>query len=543
MNKVIGRITLREKFLLLVGLAVVVPFLLFYFFARQFVYWNLQILEDDLALRDMRTVDNSLTEREEFLSLLLGEYVSRSDIYRNVAAQNSSRLAAIFSPSFAEHLSLRRIFVFGDQENLLYEHGNWDEFASATNQAGRLLLSRLRRQPSLSGYVRTDKAVYMFAAQKIATPEEPKKTAGTIIFARRLQDILEINVAGEMLRTIYFHTISAGDASKESGGQASVLPEGLAARFQDKSAPYLIEQRSEDQTSVFFPLNDYRDELAGVIEVIFPRESLRAALSDVQRILLVLLAGGIVFALAMAALLARFTVQPARQLRRQVMDIRQSRDLSQRVALTTQDEIGQVADAFNHLLDALHAAEQELLRKNRDLYHLSTIDELTQLHNRRSTTHNLEKEFARARRYEHDLSCMILDLDHFKNVNDTHGHPTGDRVLNDMAGILRANTRQVDIIGRWGGEEFLVILPLADQDEAYNCAERIRLAVESRNFGSQKKPIKLTASIGLVSLLGSRAKNIQDLLRFADEALYQAKSAGRNRTSVYKRAAREQSTV
>jgi diguanylate cyclase (GGDEF)-like protein len=536
MRQFFRNITLRQKFLLLVGLAVVAPLLLFYVLARQFVYWNLQILEDDLVLRDMRTVDRSISEQQQFLTDLSAEYASRSDVYRYVASRDGTHLGTIFSPSLAQRFSLDRMFVFDENGTLVYEHGNWNEFASSTIPSARFFSARIFRQSPLVGYVETNKAIYMFSAQRIAAVEDPKNIAGRLVFARQLKNLIERDVSAEISREVLFYRLS-----EDPGTPENPLPKDLAARFQDKLTGYVVEHPSKDHTAIFFPISDYRGDLIGAVEVLFPREEIRAALQDVGRILALLLVAGVLFSLAMAALLARFTVQPALQLRRQVMDIRLSRDLSQRVAISAGDEIGQVADAFNHLLDALHAAEQELLRKNRDLYHLSIVDELTQLYNRRYMIRDLDREFARAQRYEQELSCMILDLDHFKDVNDTHGHATGDRVLCDVAAILRSNTRQADSIGRWGGEEFLIILPMADREEAFNCAERIRVAVEKHDFGARGKPITLTASIGLVSLSSSGAKNTHDLLRFSDVALYRAKTAGRNRAIVYNSAAFEQS--
>jgi diguanylate cyclase (GGDEF)-like protein len=135
----------------------------------------------------------------------------------------------------------------------------------------------------------------------------------------------------------------------------------------------------------------------------------------------------------------------------------------------------------------------------------------------------------RADRHKFPVSLILTDIDHFKKVNDTYGHPTGDEVLRKVAAILNSRARKIDIVARYGGEEFAIVLEGTDKDGARQLAERIRVEVSQQAFQSSKGPFKATLSLGVASYPGdARAK--ADIIGRADQSLYAAKHGGRNRT-------------
>ena len=173
----------------------------------------------------------------------------------------------------------------------------------------------------------------------------------------------------------------------------------------------------------------------------------------------------------------------------------------------------------------------EILRERVDRgLELSVIDQLTGLYNRRYMTNQLQQYMHRAVMGGKPLSVMMLDIDHFKLINDTHGHQAGDEVLQELADRLRQNIRPMDVACRPGGEEFLVILPETPGDLAYAAAERVRRAIAAGKFNvlSDTREVAVTVSAGVSALLGPH-DTMADLLARADSALYAAKSAGRNR--------------
>ena len=163
---------------------------------------------------------------------------------------------------------------------------------------------------------------------------------------------------------------------------------------------------------------------------------------------------------------------------------------------------------------------------------LAVTDSLTGIYNHGFLYECLCKEYARAERYKLPLSFLMLDMDYFKKVNDSYGHPQGDTVLCKISHILRNNVRVCDTIGRYGGEEFSIILPESKLEDSVSLAERIRKEVEQYNFGDVNKVIKCTASIGVSSYPCPDVKNLEDLINKADKALYNAKAEGRNRVCI-----------
>ncbi|PTY00366.1 diguanylate cyclase [Opitutus sp. ER46] len=163
------------------------------------------------------------------------------------------------------------------------------------------------------------------------------------------------------------------------------------------------------------------------------------------------------------------------------------------------------------------------------LRQLATVDELTGLKNRREFDRLLEEEQERALRFNQPLALLMADVDHFKMINDSHGHPVGDIALREVARRLRAQARNVDRVARYGGEEFAVLLVQADRVAALGVAERIRAAFELDPIPiAEGISLRVTISIGVASMPDD-ARTSLDLLREADEALYAAKAAGRNR--------------
>ncbi|HYA37340.1 MAG TPA: GGDEF domain-containing protein [Candidatus Methylomirabilis sp.] len=167
----------------------------------------------------------------------------------------------------------------------------------------------------------------------------------------------------------------------------------------------------------------------------------------------------------------------------------------------------------------------------------SVTDSLTEIYNRRYLERHLADEIARASRYRTPLSVLLMDVDRFKRINDTHGHPIGDIVLKGLARVI-VNTAQVtDIVARYGGEEIIVLAPNTPRKTAQNLAERLRVKIETASFaipdqaGKRTAALRVTVSIG-VACYGPDIRDPRALIRRADEALYEAKGAGRNRVAV-----------
>ena len=185
----------------------------------------------------------------------------------------------------------------------------------------------------------------------------------------------------------------------------------------------------------------------------------------------------------------------------------------------------------------LRALFAHMRRQERELIRLATTDALTQTHNRRHTLEMARQELVRQQRTGRPLALLVLDLDHFKHVNDTYGHATGDAVLVGFTQACRESLRAMDILGRLGGEEFLIALPETDEAQAVVSCERLREHIALLEIPAAAGAVRITASIGIAvstSQAGNPDTALAELMHRADVAMYAAKSAGRNRCMVWR---------
>jgi diguanylate cyclase (GGDEF)-like protein len=188
-------------------------------------------------------------------------------------------------------------------------------------------------------------------------------------------------------------------------------------------------------------------------------------------------------------------------------------------------------DKFNILAQQflLGAKRAHLYQK---IQELAITDSLTGSLSRGFYMERFKEELERSEKFRFNFSLLMADIDHFKQCNDNYGHLVGDAILKEVAKTLKENIRQIDLIGRYGGEEFSIILIETDKEGAKFAAERIRQALEARHIRVYDEDLKVTVSIGISTYPGD-ARDVQALIERADEALYQAKQGGRNRVCVY----------
>ncbi|MEO1171458.1 MAG: GGDEF domain-containing protein, partial [Myxococcota bacterium] len=173
------------------------------------------------------------------------------------------------------------------------------------------------------------------------------------------------------------------------------------------------------------------------------------------------------------------------------------------------------------------SVEEDFLRRQ---YESATRDVLTECYNKKYFLDHMPTEFAFARRHRKPLSLALCDVDHFKRVNDTYGHPCGDHVLKAIAGIMQKSVRTEDTLARWGGEEFALIMRDTRAEEAFIAAERIRRAIEGTPVEFEGQTLKVTVSLGVATWTEDDDMSLDQLVKKADDLLYDAKHKGRNRT-------------
>ncbi len=213
----------------------------------------------------------------------------------------------------------------------------------------------------------------------------------------------------------------------------------------------------------------------------------------------------------------------------------QNRENDLKYAITelryAKDELGKM----NQLLDTkVEERTKALQDANTLLESIAITDSLTGISNRRFFDEILQKEFARARRHDVNLTCIMSDIDHFKKVNDNYGHVMGDKALKKFGTILRNNLRGHDIFARYGGEEFVMLLPETDAPSSMIVTEKIRKEIEKTKIKMDGKTLQITASFGIAQLDKTLMKKPNDLVKAADNALYEAKTTGRNKSMTFK---------
>lgn len=284
-----------------------------------------------------------------------------------------------------------------------------------------------------------------------------------------------------------------------------------------------------------------RPAVVGYVVVEISRAELAARQREMTEITLMILMGGFLMATWVSIRIAAGVTRPIARINETVAKIGRG-DLAARVVYDPAEVLApleaginemaeKIATAQHDLQDKIAAATAELRQQKEAAEALARVDMLTGLANRRAFDEAAQHEIQRAIRYGTPLALVLVDLDFFKVINDTHGHHVGDQVLVNFARILTASVRGVDLAGRWGGEEFIILMPGAELGEAVLVAERMRLTVAGAPTKVDGATCGYTASFG-VAEFSARAPTLDALLGRADTALYRAKDKGRNRVEV-----------
>jgi two-component system, cell cycle response regulator len=188
--------------------------------------------------------------------------------------------------------------------------------------------------------------------------------------------------------------------------------------------------------------------------------------------------------------------------------------------------------SFSELLARIRVGSR-VVQYQQHLEYQTQVDSLTGLFNRRAFENKMNEEFERSKRYHNPLSVLILDIDNFKMINDTYGHHGGDAALVKISETLRERTRQSDFPSRYGGEEFVLVLPETDQENAVQVANKVHEAIRSHSYGTTARPFLLTVSIGVSSTSARFYSDWRELIADADQALYSAKNSGKDKVEIW----------
>jgi diguanylate cyclase (GGDEF)-like protein len=228
----------------------------------------------------------------------------------------------------------------------------------------------------------------------------------------------------------------------------------------------------------------------------------------------------------------RLVLRPLARLESAMRKVREG-DFTAELPPAGENEIGQLIRHFAHMRDSVRDSRADLESKvearTEALDRLTKTDALTELLNRRGMVERIQIEVARAARQSNRFGILWLDLDRFKEINDSHGHASGDKALIAVAGLIRSIIRPYDSAARWGGDEFLVLVQDCDRDALLTLGERIRGAVENHADLSAADGAVIRLGVSVGAHLATRGEDLETILQSADKALYEAKALGRNR--------------
>ncbi|GEM_PF-1896956 len=467
-------------------------------------------VESGLLLKDLERVEAAVARETEQLGATARDYASWDDMRGFLENGQEQGLPTALNSAVLKTLDLDAIFVLdpiGREKHSVHEKSAGElakakEFTAKAFASQFPVIASAKAQGSSEsaprrGLLRFSGDTLVFAAAApIVSREVEGKVLGTVIMLREL-DAEGIVRLGEQVRLPLSLAAATPQGPAPQANEAkTVIAEGLisaSAWIRDPFGKPIARFEVERPASI---LAEGEDTLAlGGLGSLF-------MLSVVLAMLLLLLQLSV--------------VRPLRSLTRKIEEVRRTGDLELRLGINRHDEIGLLAYNFDRLLVLLSERTQVLEE-------LATTDGLTKLWNRRSIMAFLESSIEKEPTVQHQVSVLMLDVDHFKRVNDTAGHTVGDRVLRQVAETLRRTIGPENRAGRYGGEEFLVVLPKQSKEDAAQVAERVRLAISQTLI--QGLDWKVTVSIGVAAWSNH---SVHGLLATADINLYRAKEAGRN---------------
>lgn len=321
-------------------------------------------------------------------------------------------------------------------------------------------------------------------------------------------------------------------------GRPVQLGERMAALAEIRST--VLEDFGMAEESGPVLMGDQR-RLLGYVLVEVELSALQQQRQELQQWALVVTLSSLLMAGLLSVAIASSVTRPLARVSAAVARLREGM-LGTRVDVRRTGVLRPLADGINAMADRLaeHEAElqqrvlqatEELRRQKEAAERSARIDPLTGLLNRRAFNELAEREIQRARRFRQPMSLLVIDLDRFKSINDSHGHLVGDAVLEDFARVASEQLRSLDIIARLGGEEFVVLLPGTDPEGAFQLAERMRQAIASNSMALESVTLRYTASFGIAGF-EPRQPSLERWVARADAALYEAKAKGRNRVEL-----------
>jgi diguanylate cyclase (GGDEF)-like protein len=513
--------TIRRKILLFSALALGAFLAVVYLVSRFALLNGFARLESETAQENIHHLQNELKSQQSQLEVMARDYAQWDRTYDFMRSHDPEYVRTELTADTFKiiHITLFALFDENGHAVLFKNVGDWSpseeglEKVSAVEQKSRATGHNL----SMNGILDVNGKLLLLAYQPVLTSRGTGEPRGTLVMAREFDQSMISSFSAAMGFPVW---LEPADNLSAFRTRDIAWSDGAA------SAHYESDSTMLDYVAI-------RDFSGHVCKLLAERtrRSLFLEGKEQTRLFwgLLMLAGaiycGILFLFVEEVLVARISC-----LSSEVAKVTVSGDLSLRLNPGGDDELSQLARAINSMLSVIQKAKVELLQAQESLRFHAEHDALTGVRNRRAIRDVLRKELARCRRDGNTLGVILADVDHFKKINDHHGHASGDAVLVSVVQRITATLRSYDILGRYGGEEFLIIAPGCDLDLAHKLAERIRAAVGDERIDLGNDLADVSLSLGVT--LGTAESDPEFLVAQADSAMYQAKRNGRNRVEI-----------
>ncbi|GEM_PF-2919582 len=493
-------------------------------------------LEQVEAKRNLIQFKDLLNRELTHLDVLCRDWASWDDTYEFIQDKNKDYAESNLINSSFYLNKIDIVFYFDNNRNIVWS----GQFGLSANDPKYLtdnwysdygnLIFNNNDTSNLTGIIVSGKNIIFISSRPILKSDGSGPIRGTMVMGRVLNKKYK-NVLKQITK-IPFEMWLACDKS--------IPPDVLAAKekISHKNDIY-IDSSVDKIMNIFTFLKDINGDNKIVLEAHFKKEIVSRATVIFNVVLVILLICPILLFTILYLLINKIIITRLSAIINHIRTIKQSNDLTLKMEKTEKDEIGILSNELDILFDQLNMlnmANEEIQRhlneKNEILNQLNITDVLTNVYNKRHLIEVANIQFNCARRHNYPLSLLILDIDNFKKINDYFGHQVGDTVLKSIAFLLKETIRKEDYVARFGGEEFVVLAPLTDQNGIHQLAERLRIAVEQNKVEIEKDVfVSVTASFGVATYTNNNYHNIDSLLRDADDALLKSKRNGKNQVT------------
>ena len=478
-------------------------------------------LEADSAREIVSRMQSAVVSEQSKLDILASDYGQWDQTYNFMASHDSAFAEAELPTSALSGLQVNWVALFDTSDKLVFYRGVGDWTATPADlreigTAHERAVSKTGDNHAMSGILELDGRIVMLSYQPIVPTQGSDSPRGTLVMARQLDNNVIASISHNM-----------GTPTWLEPGE--VAPEQSADVIWSNGSDLA---RTEGDSSMvnYLRVRDFSGATRGFLVTRTPRALYLEGKIKIRYLWTLLLLTGTIFCAGLLFFVDAILVRRIRSLSQEVSKITVSGDLNLRLNACGSDELSGLAASVNTMLVAIQKAKAELEHAQESLRFHAEHDALTGILNRRAIRDVLRKELARCRRDKSTLGVILADLDHFKRINDHFGHGAGDTVLVTAVQRISATLRSYDSFGRYGGEEFLLIVPGCDLAVTQKLAERIRIAMSSEPVDLGVESAKVTVSLGVT--LGTVDSDPEFLVALADTALYQAKRNGRNRVEV-----------